>query len=176
MKYRSISVGMGPPGGARRHSGPPLIVRTAPTAAGDKAATAGRGASPTSRLLVLTLTAPCHSDGIKHRVPHTLDILSNFPRVDWDLTLSMSVFTARQIHHSSPRVNIGKWKLDRMTICGSLGASQVNLCPQDRLNALGIFLRKTLGLRPRVCLRKIPRAFNLALGQNSPGYPLGKLK
>ena len=33
--------------------------------------------------------------------------------------------------------------------------------------------RQTLGLWPRVCLQKIPRAFNLALGQNSPGYPLG---
>ena len=49
----------------------------------------------------------------------------------------------------------------------------MNLCPRDRLKALGIFLRQTVGLRPRVCLRKIPRAFNLALGQNSPGYPLG---
>ena len=35
-------------------------------------------------------------------------ILSNYLKVDWDLTLSMLVFTAQQIHHSSPRVNIGK--------------------------------------------------------------------
>ena len=38
-------------------------------------------------------------------------IQSNFPRVDWNFTLSMSVFTAPQIHQFSPRVNIGKWKL-----------------------------------------------------------------
>ena len=50
--------------------------------------------------------------------PGNLTILTNFFRVDWDLTLSMLVFTARQIHHSSPRINIGKWNLDRMTICG----------------------------------------------------------
>ena len=35
-------------------------------------------------------------------------ILSNFLQVDWDITLSMLVFTARQIHHSSPRDNIGR--------------------------------------------------------------------
>ena len=29
-------------------------------------------------------------------------ILSNFLQVDWDLTLSMLVFTARQIHHAMP--------------------------------------------------------------------------
>ena len=41
----------------------------------------------------------------------------------------------------------------------SLGGSQVNLCPRDRLKALG------------VCLRKIPRAFNLALGQKFTWLP-----
>ena len=32
----------------------------------------------------------------------TLDILSNFPSVDWNLTLSMLLFTAIQIHHAIP--------------------------------------------------------------------------
>ena len=31
-----------------------------------------------------------------------LNILSKSLRVDWDLTVSMSVFTARQIHHATP--------------------------------------------------------------------------
>ena len=31
-----------------------------------------------------------------------LNILSNFPSVDWNLTLSMLLFTARQIHHAMP--------------------------------------------------------------------------
>ena len=72
-------------------------------------------------------------------------IQTNFPRVDWNLTLSMSVLTAQQI--------------------------QVNLCTLDRLKALGIFLRQTLGLRPRVCLRKIPWAFNLHRGHRFTWLP-----
>ena len=47
-------------------------------------------------------------------------IPSNFLQVDWDLTRSMLAFTAGQIHHSSPRVNISKGNLDRMTICGKV--------------------------------------------------------
>ena len=31
-----------------------------------------------------------------------LVILTKSLRVDWDLTVSMSVFTARQIHHATP--------------------------------------------------------------------------
>ena len=53
------------------------------------------------------------------------NILSSFLQVDWDLTLSMLVITARQIYLSSPRVNIDRKvsnqlfrNLDRMTICG----------------------------------------------------------
>ena len=47
----------------------------------------------------------------------------------------------------------------------------MNLCPRHRLKALGIFLRPTLGLRPRVRLRKIPWAFNLALGHRITWLP-----
>ena len=65
-------------------------------------------------------------------------ILSNFLQVDWDLTLSMLVFTARQIHHSSTRINIGRKSFQSTlaefrqndNLWKSLGGSQVNLCPQ----------------------------------------------
>ena len=35
-------------------------------------------------------------------VLYRLFILSNFPSVDWNLTLSMLLFTAIQIHHAMP--------------------------------------------------------------------------
>ena len=65
------------------------------------------------------------------------NILSNFLQVYWDLTLSMLVFTAQQIHHSSPRVNIGRKRFQSTlaefrqndNLWKSLGGSQVNLCP-----------------------------------------------
>ena len=58
--------------------------------------------------------------------------------VDWDLTLSMLVFTARQIHHSSPRVNISRKSFQSTLVefrqndnlWKSLGGNQVNLCPR----------------------------------------------
>jgi len=50
-------------------------------------------------------------DRTHHRTRHCLvdtsdgpspTILTKSLRVDWDLTVSMSVFTARQIHHATP--------------------------------------------------------------------------
>ena len=56
-------------------------------------------------------------------------------------------------------------------LCKSREGSQVNLCPRDKLKAQGIFRGQTRGRRPRVCLRKIPRAFNLSQGHKFTWLP-----
>ena len=82
--------------------------------------------------LFLTIVIPMVKESAEGRVPklksmvfdHTLPppTPSNFLQV---LTLSMLVFTARQIHHSSPGLTLAERvfnqllrNLDRMTICG----------------------------------------------------------
>ena len=105
-----------------------------------------------------------------------LVILSTFPGYWLELqSINLSTFTLFPGYRFTtlyPWVTLDNeevWQNDNL--CESLEGSQVNLCPWDRLKALGIFLRQTLGLRPRVCLRKIPWAFNLSRGNRFTWLP-----
>ena len=113
--------------------------------------------SPTPSALETTFTSP------RHHLPGVCwTLFSTTCQQATTYTISLSAYACLTVcSYFYPLYSLSElqgkvWD----NLCKSREGNQVNLCPQDRLKAQGIFRRQTRGRRLRVCL-------------GSPGYPQG---